>query len=46
MSIREWKLRIEDILEAIARIQQYTAGVQYEEWQRDQKTIDAVVYPR
>lgn len=43
MSIREWKLRIEDIMEAIARIQQYTAGVQYEVWQRDQKTIDAVV---
>lgn len=43
MSTREWRLRIEDILEAIRRIEQYTDGMQYEQWQEDQKTVDAVV---
>jgi uncharacterized protein with HEPN domain len=32
-----------DIVEAIERIEQYTAGLTYEQWQRDQKTIDAVI---
>lgn len=43
MSTRDWKLRIEDILEAIERIEQYTAGYGFEQWQQDQKTIDAVI---
>lgn len=42
MSTRGWKLRIEDILEAIGRIEQYTEGFHYQQWQKDQKTIDAV----
>ena len=43
MSTRDWKLRIEDILEAIGRIQEYTEGFHYQQWQKDQKTIDAVI---
>jgi uncharacterized protein with HEPN domain len=43
VSTREWKLRIEDILEAIERIEQYTAGFGFEQWQQDQKTTDAVI---
>ncbi len=43
MSTREWRLRVEDILEAIERIEQYTDGLQYRQWQQDQKTIDAVI---
>jgi uncharacterized protein with HEPN domain len=43
VSTRDWKLRLEDILEAIERIEQYTEGFHYEQWQRDQKTIDAVI---
>jgi uncharacterized protein with HEPN domain len=40
---REWRLRVEDILEAIARIQQYVEGLTFEQFQADQKTVDAVV---
>lgn len=43
MSTRDWKLRIEDILEAIDRIENYTEGFHFEQWQQDQKTIDAVI---
>lgn len=43
MSIRDWQLRIEDILEAIRRIKQYTDGFDYDLWLKDQKTIDAVI---
>jgi uncharacterized protein with HEPN domain len=40
---REWRLRVEDILDAIARIQRYVEGLTFEQFQADQKTIDAVV---
>jgi uncharacterized protein with HEPN domain len=40
---REWRLRVEDILDAIARIEQYVGGLSFEQFQADQKTVDAVV---
>jgi uncharacterized protein with HEPN domain len=40
---RAWRLRVEDILDAIARIQQYVEGLAFEQFQADQKTVDAVV---
>jgi uncharacterized protein with HEPN domain len=40
---REWRLRVEDILEAIARIERYTQGLTFEQFQADQKTADAVI---
>jgi uncharacterized protein with HEPN domain len=40
---REWRLRVEDVLDAIARIQQYVEGLTFEEFQADQKTVDATV---
>jgi len=43
MPYRDWKLRVEDILEAIARIERYTAGMNYEAFRVDDRTIDAVV---
>jgi uncharacterized protein with HEPN domain len=43
MSPRDWILRIEDILEAIDRIMQYTAGMTWEAFSTDQKTLDAVI---
>lgn len=43
MSIRNWQLRFEDILEAIDRIQHYTNGLNFDQWQKDIKTIDAVI---
>jgi uncharacterized protein with HEPN domain len=36
-------MRIEDILDAIARTQDYTRGMAFEAFRQDHKTIDAVV---
>lgn len=43
MPARDWTLRIEDMIEAIERIQKYTHGMTYEQFAADNKTIDAVV---
>jgi uncharacterized protein with HEPN domain len=43
MSPRDWTLRVGDILEAIDRIAQYTAGMTWEVFSSDQKTLDAVI---
>ena len=40
---REWRLRVDDILEAIARIERYVEGLTFEQFQADQKTVDAVI---
>ena len=41
MSIRPWHMRIEDILEAINAIEEYTSGMDYAAWEKDRKTITA-----
>ena len=43
MPPRHWKLRIEDILVAIERIQRYTDGMDLSSFSRDDRTVDAVV---
>lgn len=43
MSKRSWKLFIIDILESIEKIENYIAGLSYEEFLNDTKTKDAVV---
>ena len=43
MPPREWRLRVDDILGAITRIQQYVEGLTFEQFEADQKTVDAVV---
>ena len=43
MSTRSWYMRIEDILEAISAIEEYTAGMDFSSWEKDRKTIDAVI---
>ncbi len=43
MSPRDWKFRIDDIIEALDRIFQYIQDMDYNSWIEDQKTIDAVV---
>jgi uncharacterized protein with HEPN domain len=40
---RDWRLRIDDILEAINRIDAYTRGMTEETFAQDSRTIDAVV---
>ena len=43
MSKRDESLLMGDILEAIERIEEYTAGYSKEDFFRDRKTIDAVI---
>lgn len=43
MPPREWKLRIEDILESIGKIERYTAGMSFVDFLADERTVDAVV---
>lgn len=40
---RNWKMRITDILECISRIQRYTQGMGFDEFETDDKTIDSVL---
>jgi len=40
---RNWQLRIEDILESIARIQRYLEGMGQARFMGDDRTMDAVV---
>jgi uncharacterized protein with HEPN domain len=42
MSPRSWKERIEDILEAIVEIQEFTRFMTFKEFREDPKTIKAV----
>jgi uncharacterized protein with HEPN domain len=43
MPPREWRLRIADILDAIAAIQSYTQEMDYEMFIQDRRTVDAVL---
>jgi uncharacterized protein with HEPN domain len=40
---RDWRLRLEDIAEAIDRITEYLAGLTFESFAADRRTIDAVI---
>lgn len=42
MSSRDWRDRVQDILDAIAEIQGFTAGVSFNHFQADLKTVRAV----
>ncbi|GAB4427728.1 MAG: DUF86 domain-containing protein [Anaerolineales bacterium] len=42
MSPRDWRDRVRDILDAIAEIQKFTDGMDFETFKRDDKTIRAV----
>jgi uncharacterized protein with HEPN domain len=43
VSPRNWKFRIEDIVEALDCIDDYVKGLDYSSWTKDRKTIDAVI---
>ena len=43
MSKREWKLFVEDILESIELIERYVEDMEFDDFAKDRKTIDAVV---
>ena len=42
MSPRDWKERVQDILEAIAEIQTFTRGMDFDTFRADAKTLKAV----
>ena len=42
-SFRDWKLRVDDILACIEKIQRYTEGMTFEQFSNDPKTVDAVI---
>ena len=43
MRSREWRLRIEDMLEAIGRIEEFVLGMDREAFLKDRRTSDAIV---
>jgi len=43
MSERKWNLFIEDILESIELIEDYIANMNFVDFKKDRKTVDAVV---
>ena len=43
MPPRDWRLRVTNILDAIAVIQEFTNGMDYEAFVHDRKTVDAVL---
>ncbi|MGQ9630208.1 MAG: HepT-like ribonuclease domain-containing protein [bacterium] len=44
MSPRDWRVRLEDILEAIHNLQTYIQGMAFEEFAADTKTVRASAY--
>jgi uncharacterized protein with HEPN domain len=44
MPPRDWMFRIQDILDAIDKIQRFTSGASLETFERDEKLLDAVVH--
>lgn len=43
MCEKVFRLYVQDILEAIQRIDQYMANLTFEEFSKDSKTVDAVI---
>ena len=43
MPLRNWKIRIADIVDCIVKIERYTKGYTFERFQGDEKTIDSVL---
>jgi uncharacterized protein with HEPN domain len=44
MPVRDWKFRIEDILEAVQDSLELTQGMDYETFCQDKRTLKAVLY--
>ena len=43
MPHRDWKFRIQDILDAVGAVQKYTQGMELKTFTEDRRTVDAVV---
>jgi uncharacterized protein with HEPN domain len=44
MPPRDWAFRVQDILDAIAKIQRFTSDVDFEAFENDEELLDAVVH--
>jgi len=44
MPPRDWAFRIQDILDAIVKIQRYVSGVDFDTFENDEEIMDAVVH--
>lgn len=44
MGVRDYKLYIEDILECIGKIKKYTRNLSFEQFSKNEKSIDAVIW--
>ena len=44
MPSRDWRLRIQDMLDCMGKIERYTAGMAFEDFAADDKTQDAALY--
>lgn len=44
MPPRDWATLIDDILQSVARIEEYTRGLEFEEFARDPIRVDAVLH--
>jgi uncharacterized protein with HEPN domain len=44
MPPRDWVFRVQDILDAIAKIQRYVSVVDFDAFENDEEIMDAVVY--
>ncbi|KIL99124.1 protein of unknown function DUF86 [Paramagnetospirillum magnetotacticum MS-1] len=43
MTFKDWRVRIEDMIEAIERIRRYTEGMDDRRFVADERTVDAVI---
>ena len=43
MPERDWTLRVHDMLQCIAKIERYTAGLDLAGFEQDERTVDAVL---
>lgn len=44
MPARNWRMRVDDILDAIANVERYTSGMSFEQFSADDKTAGAVLW--
>lgn len=44
MPARDWRMRVQDILDAIADIESHVAGMTFQPFAADRRTIQAVLY--
>ena len=44
MPPRDWAFRIQDILDAIAKIQRYVSDIDFDTFENDEEIVDAVIH--